>query len=91
MLLTAWRDLQFRRRRFVSAVLGASLVFALSLTVAGLAASFDHEVDATVHHPQRVLTGRRLGDHDIARLETGPHEGADAVVVIDEKHQMRVR
>ena len=55
MLRTALRDLQFRRRRFGSAVLGASLIFALSLTVAGLASSFEREVDDTisvmgVHH-----------------------------------------
>ena len=49
MLLGVLSDLQFRRRRFAIAVTGASLVFALSLAVAGLAASFDAEIDATQH------------------------------------------
>lgn len=49
MLLGVLRDLQFRRRRFAIAVIGAALVFALSLAVAGLAASFDAEIDATQH------------------------------------------
>jgi putative ABC transport system permease protein len=44
MLLTAWRDLQFRRRRVAIAVLGTALVFALSLVMTGISASFRNEV-----------------------------------------------
>ena len=47
MLRGVLRDLQYRRRRFAIAIIGASLVFALSLATAGLAASFDAEIDAT--------------------------------------------
>lgn len=48
MIRIALRDLQFRRKRFVIAVLGASLVFAISLVMTGLSASFDNEVDRTL-------------------------------------------
>jgi putative ABC transport system permease protein len=44
MFLTAWRDLQFRRKRVAIAVLGTSLVFALSLVMTGISASFRNEV-----------------------------------------------
>ena len=41
MWMTALRDLQWRRRRFPIAVVGTSLVFAMTLVLAGLATSFD--------------------------------------------------
>jgi putative ABC transport system permease protein len=44
MFLTAWRDLQFRRRRVAIAVIGTALVFALSLIMTGISASFRNEV-----------------------------------------------
>ena len=44
MLLTAWRDLQFRRRRVAIAVLGTGLVLSLSLVMTGISASFRNEV-----------------------------------------------
>jgi putative ABC transport system permease protein len=44
MLLTAFRDLQFRRRRVAIAVIGTALVFALSLVMSGISASFGNEV-----------------------------------------------
>lgn len=44
MLLTAWRDLQFRRRRVAIAVLGTALVLSLSLIMTGISASFRNEV-----------------------------------------------
>ncbi len=43
MFLTAWRDLQFRRRRVAIAVFGTAMVFALSLVMTGIAASFGNE------------------------------------------------
>jgi len=46
--LAGIRDLQWRRRRFVIAVLGTSLVFALTLLLTGFLATFDTEVDRTL-------------------------------------------
>ena len=58
MLLAAWRDLQWRRRRFLIAVLGTALVFAMTLVLAGLSAAFVNEVDRTIDDHRR----RRVGD-----------------------------
>jgi putative ABC transport system permease protein len=48
LLRTAFRDLQWRRRRVVIAVLGASLVFALTLLLTGLSHGFRAETQRTV-------------------------------------------
>jgi putative ABC transport system permease protein len=48
MLVAALRDLQWRRRRFLIAVLGTSLVFSMTLVLAGLSAAFVNEVDRTI-------------------------------------------
>jgi putative ABC transport system permease protein len=48
MLLIALRDLQWRRRRFLIAVLAASLVFALTLLLAGAANGLRQEASRTV-------------------------------------------
>lgn len=48
MIRAALRDLQFRRRRFAIATLGAGLVFGLGITMSGLSAGFDREVERTV-------------------------------------------
>ncbi len=50
MIRIALRDLQFRRRRFAIAAVGAALVFAVSLVVQGLAESFQHEAASTLEH-----------------------------------------
>ena len=42
------RDLQFRRRQFAIAVVGAGLAFALALVLTGMSAGFRHEARATV-------------------------------------------
>ena len=42
------RDLQWRRRRFLIAITGTALVFAMSLLMSGLAASFKLETDRTL-------------------------------------------
>lgn len=42
------RDLQFRRRQFAIAVVGAGLAFALTLVLTGMSAGFRHEARATV-------------------------------------------
>ena len=42
------RDLQWRRRRFLIAIIGTALVFAMSLLMSGLAASVTLETDRTL-------------------------------------------
>ena len=48
MIRAALRDLQWRRKRFVIAMSGVALVFAMGLIMTGLAASFSLEVDRTL-------------------------------------------
>jgi putative ABC transport system permease protein len=48
VLITALRDLQWRRRRFVIAVIGAGVVFAMTLVLTGLANGFRVEARHTV-------------------------------------------
>lgn len=48
MIRAALRDLQWRRRRFVIAMAGVALVFAMGLVMTGLAASFSAEVNRTL-------------------------------------------
>ena len=48
MLRAALRDLQWRWKRFVIAMVGVALVFAMGLIMTGLATSFSREVDRTL-------------------------------------------
>lgn len=48
MLRVTLRDLQWRRRRFVIAIVGTSLVFAMTLVLTGLSNGFRVEADKTV-------------------------------------------
>jgi putative ABC transport system permease protein len=48
LLAITLHDLQFRARQFLIAVLGAGLVFAMTLLLAGMAASFHAEITRTV-------------------------------------------
>lgn len=48
MLAAALRDLQWRRRRFLIAVVGTSLVFAMTLVLTGLSNGFTVEAEETV-------------------------------------------
>jgi putative ABC transport system permease protein len=48
VIRAAWRDVIFRRRRFAIAVSATALVFALSLLLAGVSASFGRETDRTL-------------------------------------------
>ena len=48
MVLIAFRDLQFRLRRFLISVVAVALVLALTMLLAGVAASFDIEVDTMI-------------------------------------------
>jgi putative ABC transport system permease protein len=55
MLTIALRDLQWRSRRVVIVVLGASLVLALALVMSGLSAGFDNESARTVRLARGTL------------------------------------
>jgi putative ABC transport system permease protein len=48
MWLVGFRDLQWRRRRFVIGVLATALVFSITLVLAGVAAFFENETRRTV-------------------------------------------
>jgi putative ABC transport system permease protein len=48
MLIAALRDLQWRQRRFLIAVLGMALVFAMTLLMTGVSAGFDAEASRTM-------------------------------------------
>src|SRR5580658_3019844 len=48
MLTITLQDLRFRARQFVIAVVGAGLVFAMTLLLSGMAAGFSVEIDQTV-------------------------------------------
>jgi putative ABC transport system permease protein len=48
VIRAAWRDVIFRRRRFAIAIVATALVFALSLLLSGVSASFAQEADRTV-------------------------------------------
>src|SRR5512133_2028557 len=48
MWMITFRDLEFRRRQFAIAVIGAGLAFALTLVLSGMSAGFRHEARETV-------------------------------------------
>jgi putative ABC transport system permease protein len=48
MWLISWRDLQWRRRRFVIAVAATGLVFAITLLLSGMSSGFNNEITRTV-------------------------------------------
>ena len=48
MLRAALRDLQWRWKRFVIAMVGVALVFAMGFVMTGLSASFSVEADRTL-------------------------------------------
>ena len=48
MLMAALRDMQWRRRRFVIAVLSNAIIFAMTLVLTGLANGFRVEAEKTV-------------------------------------------
>lgn len=48
MLMAALRDMQWRRRRFVIAILSTAIIFAMTLVLTGLANGFRVEADKTV-------------------------------------------
>ncbi len=48
MFYIGWRDLQFRRRRFIIAILATSLVFAIALILSGVSGGFKSEITRSV-------------------------------------------
>ena len=48
MLIAALRDMQWRKRRFVIAILSTAIIFAMTLVLTGLANGFRVEADKTV-------------------------------------------
>ena len=48
MIVAALRDLQWRRRRFIIAVLGAALILGMALLILGISTGFDTEADRTL-------------------------------------------
>ena len=48
MLIAALRDMQWRKRRFVIAVLSTAIIFAMTLVLTGLANGFQTEAQRTV-------------------------------------------
>src|SRR5687768_6754054 len=92
MWLLSLRDLQWRRRRFIIAVLATSLIFALTLLMAGASGGIEAEVPRIVEsfHADRWLvaegaTGpftatRPLGEGTAARA--GDLPGVEAAVAL---------
>ena len=61
MLRAALRDLQWRWKRFVIAMVGVALVFAMGLIMTGLSESFSLEVDRTLQAIDAERVGRLRG------------------------------
>ncbi|KAA1432344.1 ABC transporter permease [Mycolicibacter arupensis] len=86
MLITAFRDLQWRLRRFIVAAVGTALVFALTLVLAGLTHGFrveaEHVVDSL--HIDRYLiqtaaVGPFMGSSRFPQAEAGDIAGIAGV------------
>lgn len=71
MLIAALRDLQWRKRRFVIAIVGTGLVFAMTLVLTGLAYGF--KVEAT-----RTVDSLGLDGFLVKTGATGPFLGSSA-------------
>lgn len=71
MLTAALRDLQWRKRRFVIAIVGTGLVFAMTLVLTGLANGF--RVEAT-----RTVDSLGLDAYLVKSGATGPFLGSSA-------------
>jgi putative ABC transport system permease protein len=80
MLTITLQDLRFRARQFVIAVVGAGLVFAMTLLLSGMAAGFSVEIDETVQAMAAqswVLASGSVGR--IAALSPIPESAVSAV------------
>ncbi len=72
MWLIAWRDLQFRRRRFVISVVAVAFVFAITLLLSGLTNFFTVEI-------QRTVTQLGADAWVVSEKATGPFLGSAPV------------
>jgi len=84
MLAITLQDLRFRWRQFLIAVVGAALVFAMSLLMSGMAAGFSYEIDQTVtslHGQHWVVAAGSSGR--VAALSPLPASLAGRVVAAD--------
>ena len=78
------RDLQWRRRRFVIAITGTALVFAMTLLLSGLSASFTLEDGSHVEGDRwRRLGGEGRRIRPIHRVQPGPETDAERVAAVD--------
>ena len=85
MLRAALRDLQWRWKRFVIAMVGVGLVFAMGLIMTGLSASFSVEADRTLRRHRRRGVGRlrrRVRSVHVARPGAAGAAGDEASPVI---------
>ncbi|MGO9031710.1 ABC transporter permease [Mycobacterium sp.] len=69
MLITALRDLQWRRRRFITAAIGTGMVFALTFIITGLTHGFRVEA-------QHVVDSLGIDTYIIAAGAVGPFMGS---------------
>jgi putative ABC transport system permease protein len=69
VLRTALRDLQWRRRRFAIGVIGAALVFGMTLVITGMSHGFDVEAAASV-------ASLRTNGWVVAKGASGPFVGS---------------
>lgn len=76
MLTAALRDLQWRKRRFVIAIIGTGLVFAMTLVLTGLANGFRVEANHTVD-------SLGLGAFVIKSGAAGPFVGSDPFPTVE--------
>ena len=65
MWLVGVRDLQYRRRRFLIAVLATSVVFAMTVLMSGMSNGLDAEVD-------RIVASFHADSWVVARGASGP-------------------
>lgn len=101
MWVATLRDLQWRLRRFLIAVAATSLVFAMTLVLAGLSNAFDHEARRTVdtigadtwvmregvHGPFRSFAALTVAETDAVAQAPGV-ERADPVLLLHQAVQL---
>ena len=63
MLMAALRDMQWRRRRFVIAILSTAIIFAMTLVLTGLANGFRVEADL-----RNEKIGYKIREHTLEKV-----------------------
>jgi putative ABC transport system permease protein len=94
MWLVGVRDLQFRRRRFLIAVLATAVVFAMTLVMAGMSHGLDQEITRLIGSFQAdswavapgasgpFTTTKFLGAEDAAKVGDAPGVEAAAPIIV---------